>query len=168
MSEENFSTDSTNFSNKEKENIISQFVKYIKYEYIPCNETQNEKNEFKEPDHELNWNYSDNNTYHFKQDIERVWIILRSFEDLLILCSQGHYPCIFLKGKDTWTKGNEFKGNIFGKIPFIGKVRNCSDLPEIKKVEWIIHLRNQYIFIIIELFKVTEDNSTIVIKQIKS
>ena len=40
-------------------------------------------------------------------------------------------------------------------------------MPEIKNIEWIIHLRNQYIFIIIELFKVTEDNSTVAIKQIK-
>ena len=129
---------------------------------------EEEGDKFLDSDHEILWKNFYQDSYYFKQDIERVWIILRSFEDLLILCNQGHYPCIFLKGKDTWTKGNEFKGNIFGEIPFIGKVRNCSDLPEIKKIEWIIHLRNKYIFIIIELFKVTEDNSTVVIKQIKS
>ena len=128
---------------------------------------EEEGDKFLDSDHEILWKNIYQDSYYFKQDIERVWIILRSFEYLLILCSQGHYPCIFLKGKDTWTKGNEFKGNIFGEIPFIGKVRNCSDLPEIKKIEWIIHLRNKYIFIIIELFKVTEDNSTVVIKQIK-
>ena len=106
-------------------------------------------------------------TYYFKHDIERVWIILRGFDVLSILSSQGHYPCIYLKGKDTWTKGNEFKGNIFGQFPFIAKVRNCSNLPEIKKIEWIINLKDYYVLIIIELFKVTEDNSTVVIKTIK-
>ena len=60
------------------------------------------------------------------------------------------------------------KGIFFGEIPFLGKVRNFSDLPGFKRVEWIIHLRNKYIFIIIELFKVTEFNSTVVIKQMKS
>jgi hypothetical protein len=84
-----------------------------------------------------------------------------------MISNLGHCPCIFLKGKDTWTKGNEFKGNLFGRNPFIGKVMNSSNLPESKKVEWIIHLKNEYILIIIELFKVTEDNSTVAIKQIK-
>ena len=130
-------------------------------------ESSNERNAFIEPKNEIQWKNIFQDSYHFKQDIERVWIILRSFEVLSILSSQGHYPCIFLKGKDTWTKGNEFKGNIFGKFPFIAKVRNCSNLPEIKKIEWIIHIRNDYVIIIIELFKVTEDNSTIAIKTIK-
>ena len=135
--------------------------------YIFSSKEKEEGNKSLDLDHEILWKNFYQDSYYYKQDIERVWIILRNIEALLILCIQGHYPCIYLKGKDTWEKGNEFKGNIFGKIPFIGKVRNCSDLPEIKKVEWVIHLRNQYIFIIIELFKVTEDNSTIVIKQIK-
>jgi len=130
-------------------------------------ESSNERNAFIEPKNEIQRKNIFQDSYHFKQDIERVWIILRSFEVLSILSSQGHYPCIFLKGKDTWTKGNEFKGNIFGKFPFLAKVRNCSNLPEIKKIEWIIHIRNDYVIIIIELFKVTEDNSTIAIKTIK-
>jgi len=136
--------------------------------YISSSKEEEKGNKFIEPDHEILWKNFYQNSYYFKQDIERVWIILKSLEVSFILCSAGHYPCIFLKGKDTWTKGNEFKGNIFGEFPFLGKVRNCLDLPEFKKVEWIIHLRNKYIFIIIELFKVTEDNSTFVIKQMKS
>ena len=126
-----------------------------------------EGNVFIEPKNEIQWKTLYQDTYYFKHDIGRVWIILRNLNVLSILSNLGHYPCIFLKGKDTWTKGNLFKANIFCRIPFIGKVRNCSNLPEIKNIEWIIHLRNQYIFIIIELFKVTEDNSTVAIKQIK-
>jgi hypothetical protein len=130
-------------------------------------ENSNEGNAFIEPKNEIHWKNLYQSTYYFKQDIERVWIILRSLEVLSMISNLGHYPCIFIKGKDSWTKGNEFKGNAFGQFPFIGKVRNCSNLPEIKKVEWIIHLQNDYILIIIELFKVTEDNSTVVIKQMK-
>jgi hypothetical protein len=126
-----------------------------------------EGNVFIEPKNEIQWKTLYQDTYYFKHDIGRVWIILRNLNVLSILSNLGHYPCIFLEGTDTWTKGNLFKANIFCRIPFIGKVRNCSNLPEIKNIEWIIHLRNQYIFIIIELFKVTEDNSTVAIKQIK-
>ena len=130
-------------------------------------ENPNNGNTFIEPEIEIQWKNLFQDTYYFKHDIERVWIILRGFDVLSILSSQGHYPCIYLKGKDTWTKGNEFKGNIFGQFPFIAKVRNCSNLPEIKKIEWIINLKDYYVLIIIELFKVTEDNSTVVIKTIK-
>jgi hypothetical protein len=130
-------------------------------------ENPNNGNTFIEPEIEIQWKILFQDTYYFKHDIERVWIILRGFDVLSILSSQGHYPCIYLKGKDTWTKGNEFKGNIFGQFPFIAKVRNCSNLPEIKKIEWIINLKDYYVLIIIELFKVTEDNSTVVIKTIK-
>jgi hypothetical protein len=130
-------------------------------------ENPNNGNTFIEPEIEIQWKILFQDTYYFKHDIERVWIILRGFDVLSMLSSQGHYPCIYLKGKDTWTKGNEFKGNIFGQFPFIGKVRNCSNLPEIKKIEWIINLKDYYVLIIIELFKVTEDNSTVVIKTIK-
>ena len=130
-------------------------------------ENPNERNAFIEPKNEIQLKILFEDSYYFKQDIERVWIILRSFDILSILCSQGHYPCIFIKGKDTWTKGNEFKGNIFGQFPFIAKVRNSLDLPEIKKIEWIIDFKNDYILMIFELFKVTEDNSTVVIKTIK-
>ena len=130
-------------------------------------ENPNNGNTFIEPEIEIQWKNLFQDTYYFKHDIERVWIILRGFDVLSILSSQGHYPCIYLKGKDTWTKGNEFKGNIFGQFPFIAKVRNCLNLPEIKKIEWIINLKDYYVLIIIELFKVTEDNSTVVIKTIK-
>ena len=130
-------------------------------------ENPNKRNAFIEPKNEIQLKNLFEDSYYFKQDIERVWIILRSFDILSILCSKGHYPCIYLKGKDTWTKGNEFKGNIFGQFPFIAKVRNSLDLPEIKRIEFIIDFKIDYILMIFELFKVTEDNSTVVIKTIK-
>ena len=169
MSEENFSTDSTNFSNKEREKIISYFGSSFKYENTSYNESQNESNAFKEPDHTLNWNYSDNNTYHFKQDIERVWSIVRNFELLSIINYKGHYPIILTKGKDTWKVGNIFKGNILGKLLFAAKVAKCINYPEFKKIEWIfyLNLKNDYYFNIrLELYKVTEDNSTVLYKKV--
>ena len=136
--------------------------------YISLSKEVEKGNKFIDPDQETLWKNFYQDSYYFKQDIERVWTILKNFEVLSILCSAGNYPCVFLKGNDTCTKGNEFKGKIFGKFPFIGKVINYSNLPEFKKIEWIIRLRKKYIFIIIELYKVTEDNSTVAIKQLKS
>ena len=167
MSEENFSTDSTNHSNKEKEKIISYFGNHIKYEYSFNDELPNEKNEFKEPDHKLNWNYSDNNTFHFKQDIERIWMIVKNFELLSLINYKGYYPIILVKGKHTWKVGNIFKGNILGKLPFIAKVSKCVNYPEFKKIDWIVYLKNDYYFNIrLELYKVTEDNSTVLLKKV--
>ena len=138
------------------------------------NNNQEEKNyifdkkEFNYPNYELNWNYSIQNSYHFKKDIERIWLVIRSFEFLSMLSNQNHYPCIILKGKNTWEVGNEFKGIILGKIPFVARVNECVVLPEMKKIEWLLNKNNnEYFTLGIELFKVTEDNTTVAIKQFK-
>ena len=135
---------------------------------------QEEKNyifdtkEFNKPNHELNWKYSIQNSYHFKKDIDRIWLVIRSFDALSMLSNQNNYPCIMLKGEDIWEEGNEFKGIIFGMIPFVAKVKECMSLPEMKKIEWLLNLNNNEYFILgIELFKVTEDNTTVAIKQFK-
>ena len=138
------------------------------------NNNQEEKNyifdkkEFNYPNYELNWNYSIQNSYHFKKDIESIWLVIRSFEFLSMLSNQHHYPCIILKGKNTWEEGNEFKGIILGKIPFVAKVNECKVLPEMKKIEWLLNKNNnEYFTLGIELFKVTEDNTTVAMKQFK-
>jgi hypothetical protein len=78
----------------------------------------------------------------------------------------GNFPVIITKGKDTFKVGNEFKGIFFGKVPYFGKVQNAINLPEIKKIEWLLNLdNNQYFMLTIELFKVTENNSTVAIKK---
>ena len=169
MSEDNNYTDSTNLTIKDLDKKKLFFnEEEINYINTINGENQNEKKEFKEPDHELNWKYINQYTYHFKQDIERVWLILRSFDFLSLIANQGHYPCIFIKGKSTWKIGNIFEGNIYGKYHFIAKVQNCINLPEIKKVKWLFHIReNDYFIIKLELFKVTGDNSTVVLKKVK-
>jgi hypothetical protein len=83
------------------------------------------------------------------------------------LSNQDNYLLIYLKGNDTWKQGNEFKGRILGQIPYVAKVKDCINLPEIKKIEWIIYSKKEYTLISIDLLKVTDDNSTVVVKQIK-
>ena len=85
-----------------------------------------------------------------------------------MLSNQYNYPCMILKGKDTWGEGNEFKGIILGMIPFVAIVNECTTLPEMKKIEWLLNINNnEYFTLGIELFKVTEDNTTVAIKQYK-
>lgn len=123
-------------------------------------------NEFISSDHDFNWKYSHTFSYHFDKDIERVWILLKNFEMLTFFSDLGNSSCIFLKGQDTWKEGNEFKGSFFGNIPYVARVNMCLDLHEVKKIEWL--LKSQVYFIIkLELFKVTDDDSTVIIKELK-
>ena len=127
-----------------------------------------EKKEFTSPDHKLNWNYLDQKSYHLKQDIERVWSIVKNYDILSLISNKENYPVVYIKGQGSWKLGNEFKGNICGKYPFVAKVNKCINLPEIKKIEWLFNLiNNDYILFKLELFKVTNDNSTVVLKKIK-
>ena len=131
---------------------------------------QNERNNtFIIPDHDIKWEKIIQNSYHFKQDIERVWLIVRNFDLLSLLNNKGHYPCISTKGQDTWKVGNEFKGNLFGIAPFIARVEKTINLPEIKKIKWLFNLdKKRYILFKFELFKVTEDSTTILLWKAKS
>jgi hypothetical protein len=125
-----------------------------------------DQKEFNNPNHELKWKFSLQNSYHFKKDIERIWLVIRSFDILAMISNQYHYPLIYLKGNDTWGKGNEFKGIILEFTPFVARVIECVDLPEMKKIEWLLNIsNNKYFTLGIELFKVTEDNTTVAIEQ---
>ena len=102
-------------------------------------------------------------TYHFKQNIERVWNILKDFEYLLILNNSNHFPCIFKKGSNTWKEGNIFKGKFFGLYEFLSKVLKEKQYPEFKKIERIFYLENgEFLKIIMILYKVTEDDSCVI------
>ena len=122
---------------------------------------------FVDPDYEIQWKNFLQDSYHFKQDIDRVWAIFRSFDILSILSNQDNNLLIYLKGNDTWKQGNEFKGSVLGQFPYVAKVKDSINLPEIKKIEWIIYSQKEYTLISIDLLKVTDDNSTVVVKQIK-
>ena len=137
-----------------------------------CNNNQQriqsipEQNDFFPLEGKFNWKYILTNSYHLDKDIERAWLLLKNFEILSFLCDLGNTSCINIKGKDTWKEGNEFKGKFYGIFPFIARVNMCLDLPEMKKIEWLFKT-NQYLIIKFELFKVTDDNSTVIIKELK-
>ena len=170
MSKTNFSLSKSTTLTSEESNINKIFVSEDQNKFINnlYGESKIENNEFIQPDHKLTWKYSIQNPYHFKQDIERVWLIVKNFDLLSLINNMGHYPCISTKGSDTWKVGNEFKGNLFGIFPFIARVEKIINLPEIKKIKWLFILNNKdYVIIKLELFKVTEDNSCVLFSKTK-
>jgi len=170
MSQTIFSLSKSTTLTSEESNINKIFVSEDKNKFINnlYGESKIENNEFIKPDHKLTWKYSKQNSYHFKQDIERVWLIVKNFDLLSLINNMGHYPCISTKGRDTWKIGNEFKGNLFGLYPFIARVEKVLNLPEIKKIKWLFNLNNKdYVIIKFELFKVTEDNSCVIFSKTK-
>lgn len=157
------------------ENTIKEFnnkKEFIENGKINSN-TKNikEKKEFTNPDHELKWNYLIQKSFHMKQDIERIWLLVKNFDLLSMANNKNNYPIVYIKGQDSWKVGNEFKGNMNGDYPFVARVHKNINFPEIKKIEWIFNFinndNNVYIVLKIELFKVTEDNSTVIVKNIK-
>ena len=128
-----------------------------------------EMSDFKPPSHKLTWTYFFQNTFHFKQDIERVWMLLRDFEFISLLGNEGQFPCINIKGKGTWKVGNTFKGNLYKIFPYIGRVEKMLNLPEMKSIKWLFNDINDgdYFEIKMNLFKVNEDNSTVALRTIR-
>ena len=126
---------------KENRNIIN----YIEEDNSIINSSREPKikdYQFINPDHEIKWQWTNKNTYHFKQDIERVWLFLRSFEFICLLSNEGHYPCINIKGKDTWKVGNTFKGNLYNIYPFVARVEKVLNFPEMKEIKWLFNFLN--------------------------
>ena len=128
-----------------------------------------QENIFISPIHKIKWQSEDiQGSYHFKQDIERIWLIIRGFDLVALINNKGHYPCICTKGQNTWQVGNEFKGNLFSAFPFIARVEKSESLPEIKIVKWLFNIKyKDYAKIKFELFKVTEDNTCVLTYKIK-
>lgn len=161
MSDFNFTKDK-NISIMESENNIEE-------NYNKINIPQLEYDEFKEPEHEIKWDINLQNTYHFNHDIERVWIIFKNCDLISIISNEGHFPSVNIKGKNTWQVGNIFKGNLYKICPFIAKVEKVVNLPEIKEIKWLFNsIKDNYYFTIkVSLYKVTENNSTVLMKDTK-
>ena len=122
----------------------------------------NSDDKFIFPKNPIEWKYKDEGTYHFKQDIERVWVIIRSFDLLCIIDNKDHLPCFTTKGNNFWKKGNEFKGCIFGLLPFYAHVDKSQNFPNIKKIRTTFYLTNNYyIKVYFTLYKVSDDNTTV-------
>jgi hypothetical protein len=165
MSDNRFSS---TIKSKEKNNNMYTFSNENKINDNSSRDNLEESNRFIAPDHEIVWEDSYQNSYHFKPDIERVWLIVKNFDLLSLIKNKGHYPCIPIKGQECWKVGNEFKGNLFGDFPFIARVEENVNLPEIKKIKWLVKIQNKsYIMIKIQLFKVTEDNTCVLFWKMK-
>ena len=168
MSEDLNFTDSTNISLGENDKRKLSFDFSEHFMQNSYHKNINQRSEFTEPDYPLIMNDVLQKAYKLKQDILRVWLVLRCFDFILLMKNKGHYPIIHIKGQDTWQLGNQFKGNFYGKYPFVAKVRKVVNYPEIKIIEWIFHLgKDQYFTVKLEFFQVTEDNSTVVNKKVK-
>jgi len=107
------------------------------------------------------WKILGDNTHHFKQDIELIWkIIIQSLDSNSII--NKNYPIIIKKGSNIWNLGNIFEGKLFDMYEFSAKVIKQKIYSELKKIEWIMFLENgEDLRIKINLYKVTEDNSTV-------
>ena len=158
-------TESTSCSAKNPE-FFNKIETPENFNYL---DLSNKDIEFKNPEHEIKWEYIFQNTYHFKQDIGRVWFFLKNFDCLSLISNDGHYPCINIKGKDTWNVENIFKGNLHKIYSFVAKVEKNMNFPEMKAIKWMFYnIKDNYYFNIkLSLFQVTEDNSTVLLKKVK-
>lgn len=101
-------------------------------------------------------------TYHFKQNIERVWNIYKNFEMISILNDFSHFSSIITRGFNTFNEGNIIEGKFFDTYEFHAKVIKSKNYPELKKIEIIFYLENGEILKInTNLYKVTNDDSCV-------
>ena len=114
----------------ELEEINRDIEKKITFEINIINNINNAEKNFKKEDFKV----IADTTYYFKQNIERVWNIIKNFEMILVLNDSNHYPCIIKRGSNTFTKGNIFEGKLFGLFEFHAKVLKEKTFPERKKI----------------------------------
>ena len=108
------------------------------------------------------WEIIEDRTYHLKQNIERIWEIIKSIDFLFMINKSEHFPFIFKKDSKYWNLGNIFEGKLFDIYEFNAKVIKQKIFSELKKIEWIVFLENGENFRFkYNLYKVTEDNSTV-------
>ena len=116
-----------------------------------------------------NWKIQVDKTLYFQQNIERIWDALKSLD---FLFNENNSPFLIKKGSNIWAPGNIFEGKMFDIYEFNAKVIKQKLSVEYKKIEWIFFLSSGENFRIkMNLYKVTEDNTTvinIVIKTIPS
>ncbi len=142
---------------KEIDQINKDIVNNLKLE-ITRNKNLEETDKFIK---NYEWKILEDNTHYFKQDIELIWkIIIQSLDSNSI--ENKNYHIIIKKGSNIWNLGNIFEGKLFDMYEFSAKVIKQKMYSEMKKIEWIIFLENgEDLRIKINLYKVTEDNSTV-------
>ena len=163
-------TDSTNITIREPESKDEASQnQYFNKINIPTREIELDNIKFRPSKDEKNWNIKFQSTFHFNHDIERTWLVMKNYDVLSLLSDEGHFPCINIKGKNTWNVGNIFKGNFFKICPFVARVEENVNLPETKEIKWLFNCiqDNSFLTLKVSFFKVNEDNSTVVLRETK-
>ena len=143
---------------KEIEELNLDIEKKLKLE-ITMNKNLEEAENFKK---ENQWKLLGDRTYYFKQNIERIWDSIKTLDFLFNINNSEHCPFIIKKGSNVWNIGNIFEGKLFDIYETNSKVIKQKLNLEFKKTEWMFFLGNGEIFTLkLNLYKVTEDNSTI-------
>ena len=113
-----------------------------------------------------NWKILVDKTLYFQQNIERIWDALKTLDFLFNI---NNSPFLIKKGSNIWEPGNIFEGKIFDIYEFNSKVIKQKLSVEYKKIEWIFFLSSgDYFRLKMNLYKVTEDNTTVINIIIKS
>ena len=100
-------------------------------------------------------------SHNFKYSLERVWLILKNISILSLISGNSHYHPIFQTGNE-FKLGSKFIGVLFGQFPYNGTVNKIKEFPGYKKIKWIFNFEKEsFLSFKIELFKVTEDNTSI-------
>ncbi len=112
-------------------------------------------------------------TFQSNHDANRLFNLIKNAEFILMLDKSLHHIPINIIGKDTFTVGNVFKGILFSSFPYICKVLKHKNSNKIKEIKWEVttkHTKNliKIFYVIIKIYKVTDDNSTVIYFKIKS
>ena len=112
-------------------------------------------------------------TFQSNHDANRLFNFIRNIEFILMLDKSLHHIPINIIGKDTFTVGNVFKGILFSSFPYVCKVLKYKNSNKIKEIKWEVttkHTKNliKIFHVIIKIYKVTDDNSTVIYFKIKS
>lgn len=112
-------------------------------------------------------------TFQSNHDANRLFNLIKNVEFILMLEKSLHHIPINIIGKDTFTVGNVFKGILFSSFPYVCKVLKYKNSNKIKEIKWEVttkHTKNliKIFHVIIKIYKVTDDNSTVIYLKIKS
>ena len=112
-------------------------------------------------------------TFQSNHDANRLFNFIRNIEFILMLDKSLHHIPINIIGNDTFTVGNVFKGILFSSFPYVCKVLKYKNSNKIKEIKWEVttkHTKNliKIFHVIIKIYKVTDDNSTVIYFKIKS
>ena len=95
---------------KEIEELNLDIEKKLKLEITINKNLEEAENFIKE---KSQWKLLGDHTFYFKQNIERIWDLIKTLDFLFVINNSGHYPFIIKNGSNVWNIGNIFEGKLF-------------------------------------------------------